>query len=280
MIVALVASSGGGADLEAPVDAAWARQMATAIILAMAAEAARTAMAVVPMSVFGFGAGRSGRGDYVGMEVYFSLVSVWWVMQWYATLKLTRPPLQVRVAPPSTRLVAEQALMWGLRATATLFMATPGAMMLVGEERVRGGPTMSHVVARTLAMLVAAMFFLRVRDVCRRAGASGVGAQAAMLALLLPFTMWSSRTWTSWRAGPYALAYVVGLPSYQFGDTMWLPQFVRSFPRDVGSAMSAAPAVAVAAACWVVMVKALVALRRAGRPRAARDERSAANSAP
>jgi hypothetical protein len=280
VIVSLVASADSGDDARAPVETAWARQMVTAIILAMTAEAARTGMALVPLSVFGFGTGRGGRGDSVGMDLYFSLVSVWWVIQWYAALKLTRLTHQERSGPSSARLVSEQAVAWGLRATATLFMVMPGAMMLLDDERLRGGPTTSHLVARAAAMLVAALFFLRVRDVCRRVGAAGPGAQAELLAWLLPFSMWSSRTWTSWRAGPYALASVVGLPSYQFGDTLWLPQFVRSFPRDVGSAMSAAPAMAVAAGCWVVMIKALIALRRAGRPPAARGGRSATSSAP
>ena len=245
----MLIAGAGTAPHVASVDPRWARAIRYAVLLAVIAELARTAIAFIPLSSLGFGRGTS---HGIGWYAYFSLVCVWWVVQWYAALKLTRTD------PMSSKPISERVVLWGLRVVATSFMVFPFAIhLLIDEPGPRGLPTL-HVLVRACAMVVAILFFLRVRDVCRRLGGVAPGGQAALLALLLPVAMWSSRTWSVWRGSTDPLASFVGLPSYQFGDTAWLRRFVQSFPSDVGGAMEAGPKIAIAAACWVVMFRLLI----------------------
>lgn len=240
----------GGASPVSAIDPGWARAVRYAVILAICGELARTLSAFIPDATFRF------RHGSVGWYVYFTLIPVWWVVQWYAAMKLTRTD------SPNDRL-SERIVLWSLRAVATSFMAFP---FVIGELVIGltgGDPMVAHVVIRASAMLVAALFFLRVRDVCRRLGADALAGQATLLAMLMPFTMWSSRTWTNWWVSEDMFASFMRLPSYQFGDTAWLRYFVQTFPKDVAAAMDSGPNLAIAAACWVVLIRLLILAWRA-----------------
>lgn len=241
----------GGASHVSTIDPGWARAVRYAVILAICGELARTLSAFIPYSTLSFQHGSVG-----GWYVYFTLIPVWWVLQWYAAMKVTRTD------SPNNRL-SERIVLWGLRAVATSFMAFPFVIGALAIGLTGGDPTVAHVVIRTSAMLVAALFVLRVRDVCRRLGADALAGQAALLAMLMPLTMWSSRTWTNWPGRQDMFASFMRLPSYQFGVTAWLRNLVQSFPDDVGTAMQAGPNLAIAAACWVVLIRLLILAWRA-----------------
>lgn len=267
-VVAVLVASAGASSPAAPVDPQWARGVRNAIILAMSGDVARSAF---PVFVYSLSPPSYSSGSVGVLYVYYSLFSVWWVLQWYAALRLTKLEGET-LSPVSVRIVA-----WALRVTATLYMALPLAT-LPFEQPTRGVPTTFHWIVRASTMLVSALFFLRMRDICRRLGGVSPAGQAALVALMLPFIMWSSRSWSNWRGRSVFPSSFASLPSYQFGDTVWLWSFVHSFPNNVGSAMSAASNMAIAAGCWVVMVRLLIMAWRIGR--AGNDGKNAASSSP
>ena len=249
----MLVASAGAAPPVAPVDLRWARAIRDAVLLAMSAELARTAMPFIAYALYPLSS--SGSGLYL----YYSIVCVWWTLAWYAALKLTKSEVGDR-PPFSTQMVT-----WALRVMATLYLALPFVAVIVVEQPTWRGPTTLHVIARASAMLASALYFFRVRDVCRRLGGMAPAGQAALVALILPFSVWGSRAWSNWRGGSLLPAPFANLPSYQLGDTAQLRSFVYSFPNDVGAAMMVAPNLALALGCWVVMVRLLILSWRAGR---------------
>ena len=250
-IVSLLLSTAVTAAPVAPAEPGWRRRMRDAAVFAILAQGAAYLMAYLRVDLFSYR--NPPRWEWT-LEAYLVAASVWWGLQWYATLRLTGLE-HGRQTPVRERVVA-----WALRVLATMFAAAPFLADAVQPAVFRNFDLLVSV-ARVLAMLTAVMFYLRVRDVLRRLGAPGVAGQATMLAVLLPFVVWSARAWFEWHGGAYSLDYFASLPSYQSGDAMGFVRFVQDLTdRWPGGYLAGEAAIAVG--CWVVLVRLLVVVWR------------------
>jgi hypothetical protein len=252
IIAFLAAGAVGEANFSAaPVDPRWTRWMREALLVTLVAEAVRFVWFLTP-TLFDMPL------PDVWVRWFIAVGAVWWAAQWFSAVKLTRAEPEVRW----TR--AESIVCWGLRAAATAYLASAFWGELIAQSRGRGSLTAVALVARGSGMLAAAFFYLRVRHVFRRVAQPAGAGQAGLLALFLPLAVWGSHVWSGWRGGELSFGSLVALPSFELGDTRVVSRFVRSFPNDVGPAMESATIVAVAAACWVVLVRLFIVLRRRG----------------
>ena len=246
----LIATADAGAPV-APAEPGWKRRMRDAAVLALLAQTAAYVMAYLRMDLFSW---RNPPRWAWTLEAYLLAASAWWGLQWYATLRLTGLE-HGRQTPARERVVA-----WALRVLATMFAVAPFLADALRNAVFRNFDLLV-VVARSLAMLTAVAFYLRVRDVLRRLGAPGVAGQATLLAVLLPFVMWASRAWFEWHGGAYSLDYFASIPSYQSGDATGLTRFVQDLTDRWPGAYLAGEA-AIAVGCWVVLGRLLVVVWR------------------
>jgi hypothetical protein len=250
----------------APIDPRWRRQMIEAVVLALLALAAAVCSAAQWL----------GNDElwHRGPNVPLALACTGWVLQWYSALKTTRPEPDT----PGNRF--DRAVVWGLRVTATVYLAFPALRELRFAPRDVPLLPVVLLVAQYAGMLAAVAFFLRVRSVLVRLSAPARAAQAGMLSWMMALTV-----------APFAMPYLgaryrdvaeylLVLPSFQFGSPMILGRVLQELMEGNFDVLRAGAYLPVSLAAVILIVSLLVTLLRIKPDPGDSAGRSGASSSP
>ena len=141
-------------DYVRPIDSAWAVQIRDGAILSIVSFILIIALSLAPTSFFEL--------RHPGRTVLLSLASGWWVLAWYAVLKVSR------LEP--TAPIRQARIAWALRLSSAVYSIFPFMSAVTPREIPRWGIIPLVLILVPTPVIAATLLYLRVRQLAARLG--------------------------------------------------------------------------------------------------------------